>query len=225
MMGVGGVYGAGVPTAARPLSEAGRGRDGQPAVLLVVDLEEAGAEAQCQRAAIPIWKFLLTCQAVRLPHLANAAHGSAEPGHGGAAATTVTGARLAMAVLSLAALMLALPLRSSAAGIGSARLDLHECYDMLLEQPAAVPSSSSSSSSSQQLPVNCEGSQGGPRGMDTCFLLCGFCAVPSLRFGLSVPSRELYCGTPPSIVIAPQRHPGCAGRELGTRERERRARL
>jgi hypothetical protein len=108
-----------------------------------------------------------------------------------------------MAVLSLAALMLALPLHSSAAGVGSARLDLHECYDMLLEQPAAVPSSSSSSSSSQQLPVNCEGSQGGPRGMDTCFLLCGFCAVPSLRFGLSVPSRELYCGTPPSSSSPP----------------------
>ena len=94
----------------------------------------------------------------------------------------------ATAWFSLVALFIGL-----CAASGDYSLGMHDCYDMLELEPGHPL---------EKRQVNCEG--GTARGMDTCFLLCGFCATPSLRFGLSVETRQHFCAppesTPPNIT-------------------------
>ena len=73
-------------------------------------------------------------------------------------------------------------------------IGMHDCYDMVEPEPGKPL---------EKLQVNCEGAKAGSRGVDTCFLLCGFCATPSLRFGLSKTDRALFCAPPDPSIPAP----------------------
>lgn len=88
-------------------------------------------------------------------------------------------------------LLLAAVLPGSSAGEGLR--DLGQCYDLAEQGGFATV-------------INCaderEGSRLVSRSADSCFLLCGFCAVPSLRFGLSPAERQTHC-TPAKAGVAP----------------------
>ena len=86
---------------------------------------------------------------------------------------------MAATLATLATLALAL-------GSAPARLQVGDCYD-ILEQLTITAASS---------PVLCTATT--TREADGCFLLCGVCATPALRFGLNATDRQLYC-KPPTI--------------------------
>ena len=92
--------------------------------------------------------------------------------------------------MRLVVLLMRLGLTAAAAGLPQPTLI--DCYDMV---GGALPPSLLT------LPVPCTAKT--DREADACFLLCGLCATPSLRLGLSAAERQAHCQAPDSLTPVP----------------------